>query len=451
MSRSNALALVLALLAPPVLAGPSPAADGVLDPTFGVGGDSVVAFDRGLNNRDIARAVVVDAEDRIYMVGEVDVPGSRRIGVTRLRADGDIDATYGVDGDGRVVAPAAGTAITASSAVMDSQGHLLVAGAAVVSGSDTQFVVCRFSPAGSLATFEGSNFACATVDFDLGGADSDEANAIAVQPDGKIVLAGSASTAVGTTLAIARLNPDGSLDDGFGINGRATFVPAGYDEFVASAVHLLPDGSLLAAGHGVTVANLTFGVIVHIDEAGGTDMEFGNNPGFTRSPSSATRYVDVAWDASAERFVAIGNYTAGVPEGLIICHLPNGGPVTCPGGNGASVDVALGAGVILTDLLRQSDGRLLIAGTWVPQANGPARTLLLRVRKGLQLDTADFNAPQGYIGHSYGDEQDFGLGVAVQRSRIVIAGTTKYTNSANYDFAASGYLLDRIFASGFDD
>jgi uncharacterized delta-60 repeat protein len=451
--QSCLLAFILAMLSAAAQAAPSPAADGLLDPTFGIGGDTIVAFDQGTNNSDFGRAIVVDAQDRIYLVGDVNVPGSNRIGVARLRADGLIDQTYGNEGNGRVVAPAAGNPIEVGSAVLDAQGHLLVAGSRVIGGSDTQFLLCRFNPAGTMTPFEGGNSPCVAVNFNLGGDNADMAEALAVQPDGRIVLAGWAATDTGTALALARLNPDGTPDEQFGQGGRTTFTGDGYAAFAAAAVHLLPDGSLLAAGTARTVNDLQFGILVHVDAAGQVDMAFGNNPGFARSPSGNTQYTDVAYDLQVERIVAVGNTAVQVPvqKGCAVCYLPGGNPVACPGGFNALTEVALGAGVALNDLLRQPDGRWLVAGAWKSAANAPWRTLLLRLGRDLELDSIDFAAPQGYIGHSYGHELDIATAVAVQGSRIVVAGTTKYANSLDYDYAVSGYAIDRIFASGMED
>lgn len=447
------LAFSIALSTAAAQAAPSPAADGLLDPAFAVGGDRVIAFDRGTNHSDFARAVVVDSEDRIYLVGDVNVPGSNRIGVVRLQAGGDIDLGYGSEGDGRVVAPAAGNAIRVGAATLDAQGHLLVAGSRVVNGSDTQFLVCRFSPAGSMVPMQGAASPCAAVNFNLGGDNADHAAAIVVQPDGRIVLTGWAGTASGSALAMARLNADGTLDQAFGNAGRTTFTGEGYAAFAGAALHRLADGSLLAAGTATTAGDLQFGFIVQVDAAGQVDMDFGNNPGFVRSAGGNTHYVDVAHDPAVNRIVAIGNtaVTSAAQKGYAACYLPAGNLVACPGGFNSDQTVALGSGVAFSDLLLQPDGRWLVAGAWKPLVDGPWRTLSLRLGRDLGLDTVDFAAPQGYVGHSYGQELDLAVAVAMQRSRIVVVGTTKYANSLDYDYAVSGYAIDRIFASGTDD
>lgn len=452
--KTALIAAAIAFAAPCAQAAPSSAADGMLDLTFAVGGDRVVEFNRGVNDTDLGRAVRVDAQDRIYVVGDVNSPGGNRIGIVRLLPDGDIDESYGSDGDGRVVAPAAGNSIRVGGAAFDAQGYLLVAGSRVVAGSDTQFLVCRFSPSGALASFVGAASSCAGVNFNFGGDLADHAAAIVVQPDGRIVLGGSAASAAGADLALARLLPNGTLDVSFGEAGRTRFVGEGYVAFEGASLHRSSDGSLLAAGTAVTAGDASFGFVVRLDPDGVVDMSFGNNDGFTRSPSANMYYSDAIHDERIDRIIAIGTGSIASPvqKGFAACYLPHGGLVACPGPGGlATHDIALGSGVALRDLLRQPDGRWLVAGAWKPLQDGPWRTLLLRLGQGLALDVGDFGAPQGYMGHSHGHEYDVATSVAVQRKRIVVAGATKRANGLDHDYAVSGYSIDRIFASGTDD
>jgi len=444
------LALVLALPLPSVQGAPSSAADGVLDLTFAVGGDRVVEFDRGVNDTDLGRTVLVDAEDRIYLIGDVNTAGGNRIGIVRLLPDGDIDTSYGTGGDGRLVAPAAGQSIRVGGAAFAADGHLIVVGSRVASGADTNFVACRASPAGSLVTFPGTGSACMAVPFDLGGDLADHAEAVVVQPDGRIVLAGTAATADGAKLALARLLPDGNLDPSFGTAGKTTYITDGYVRFEAASVQLGANGSLLVAGTAVTGNASQFGFMARFGTDGAPDDTFGNSGGITRSPSGNTVYTDAIQDPRGH-IVAIGTTMTHTtsPRGFAACYTNGGGLFNCPGGN-STLEVSIGHAVSFADLQRQPDGRWLVAGAWKPMENGPWRTLLLRIRRDLVADEGDFAAPTGYIGHSYGHDYDFANGVALQHSRIIVAGSSKRANGLNYDYAVSGYRLDRIFADGLE-
>jgi uncharacterized delta-60 repeat protein len=450
MRMPSLLALALVAAAPRVHAQ---AVDGLLDTSFGGGGQNVVAFDRGVSNKDYARAIVVDTLGRSYLVGDVDTTNGRKIGIVRLLADGAADDTYGTEFSGRVVAPAGGqTSISVTSAVLDAQGYLLVAGSSVVSGTDTSFLVCRFDPQGNLANFAGGQAACSFPDFNIGGFHTDVANSILVQPDGRIVLAGYASSDTGTTLALARLQSNGALDPGFGNGGKTTYTGAPFVSFDATRARLNPDGSLVTAGSAYDVSALHFGVIVHVGADGLVDTAF-SGPGYARSPSSGTGYTDVAWDPQWKEYVVIGNYTTsqGV-RGYTACLLPGGNAVVCPHGDNSGY-YDLGYDVTFDSLLRQADGRWLVAGSYRPIENGSSDLFVARLDPSLALDTTEFAAPQGYAVHDFGlpGHQDLGTAFALQGGRILVAGAALRTaNTSNYDFAVASFALDRIFQTGIE-
>ncbi|MDQ2925870.1 MAG: hypothetical protein M3R43_09990, partial [Acidobacteriota bacterium] len=207
--RSRGLAaLALALAAAHVSAQP---ADGVLDPTFADEGIAIVGFDTLPGSPvDIALDSVVDSFNRIYLVGTVNTTGGQRIGITRLRADGTLDTNYGPQDVGLVIAPEQlGFSISGVSAAIDLQGRLLIGGTVTTNGND-DFAVCRFDIDGSLDAFP-NGLQCVKVAFDLETGDkSDILHDIAVQPDGKIVMVGSAVYNTSQTrLALARLDTNG--------------------------------------------------------------------------------------------------------------------------------------------------------------------------------------------------------------------------------------------------
>ncbi|HEX7769658.1 MAG TPA: hypothetical protein VF422_06480, partial [Dokdonella sp.] len=195
-----------------------------------------------------------------------------------------------------------------------------------------------------------------------------------------------------------------------------------------------------------------FGFVSRLDANGVVDMEFGNMPGFARAPNIHSIYTDAIYDEQAERIVVIGAISVNTPypRGYAACYLDYGNLAPCPGGFSPTLTFDAGVAVAFDDLVRQPDGRWLVAGTWKPVDNGPWRTLLMRIGRDLSVDAHDFAAPDGYIGHSYGDEYDLGYAVALQRSRIVVAGVSKHAGGPDYGYAVSGYQVDRLFANGLD-
>jgi uncharacterized delta-60 repeat protein len=176
------------------------------------------------------------ANGRILVAGqsrptEIGAVGGGAI-VARLRANGALDPDF--DGDGRLMF---GTG-SVRAVLVQPDRRIVVAGNA--NGSQ-MMTVTRLVPSGTTDATFGSG-GTATIDF---GISSDFANDAVLQPDGKIVVAGYKG-AVDSPTAVARLNADGSPDNGFGTAGKVT-IDFGAATF-GNAVALQPNGRILVAG-----------------------------------------------------------------------------------------------------------------------------------------------------------------------------------------------------------
>ena len=199
--------------------------NGLLDTTFGTGGKAAVDF----GGDDFGMAMARQADGRILVAGRSSAAGAV---VARLRATGTLDPDF--DGDGRVTLPGGGSA---SAVLVQPDRNIVVAGNAMGSGVMT---VTRLTPAGALDPTFGAG-GTASIDF---GSTADLAAGAALQPDGKIVVAGY--TQASEDVAVARLNPNGSPDATFGVAGKAT-VEFGVATF-GQAVALQSNGRIVVAG-----------------------------------------------------------------------------------------------------------------------------------------------------------------------------------------------------------
>jgi uncharacterized delta-60 repeat protein len=252
--------------------------DGSIDFTFGTNGRTVIGFDTApANPMDLVLDTVVDGFGRVHLVGVVNTTHGQRIGIARLRSDGTLDENYGPDDVGLVVAPEQlGFSLTGVSAAFDAQGRLLVAGTLTTAGND-DFAVCRFTIDGALTAFP-NGFQCVKVAFDLGGGNDDVWRGIAVQPDGRIVMAGSAhDTASRDIAALARLDTNGNLDPDFGGDGRVILENGfGYGTSRLQAVAVAANGKIIAVGEGgTTLESSTEAFVARILANGGQDFAFG--------------------------------------------------------------------------------------------------------------------------------------------------------------------------------
>jgi uncharacterized delta-60 repeat protein len=219
--------------------------DGTLDASFGPDQTGKVVTDFGIGSSFLS-AVAVQADGKIVAAGLTETESlglsSANFALARYNSDGRLDADF--DADGKVVTDFSGDFDAANSVVLQSDGKIVAAGTTTRAGQE-DFALARYNPDGSLDTHFDADGKVAT---DLGG--SDEANSVILQSDGKIVAAGETSTSGSDTLgdfALARYNSDGSVDTGFNFDGKVVTDFAHGIDNARSAV-IQPDGSIVLAG-----------------------------------------------------------------------------------------------------------------------------------------------------------------------------------------------------------
>ena len=254
-------------------------ADGILDPTFGTGG--VVVISNGTTSRG-AEGVAIQTDGKIVIAGRSTTsPNPAAFGLVRLNSSGSIDTTFDGDGFVETLIPNASFA-AANAVVLQADGKIVSAGYATgLPGRD--IVITRHNTNGSLdTTFDGDGIsikgALQTQGVPLLESD-DDANAVAMQPDGKIIVAGGYSdpnVSGRWIMSVWRLLPDGSRDTSFGPDGDAGATwGSTWDEAFAVAVQ--PDGKIIAAGTTDTAGGDTHGAIARWTSNGSPDSFFGTN------------------------------------------------------------------------------------------------------------------------------------------------------------------------------
>lgn len=198
--------------------------NGSHDASFGNGGTVITRVAPGDNRDQVdTNGLTIDDEDRLVVAGWADMgPGAGRgnFALARYDPDGSLDTSF--DGDGIVTtAMAPGDNIDVVSGIaIDEDGKIAVSGVADSGGFVFDWALARYNPDGSLdASFDADGKLTANVGP---GNTDDDLEDIVIQPTGRIVVGGSVSpTAIGvdSDLAVARYNPDGSLDSSFGSGG----------------------------------------------------------------------------------------------------------------------------------------------------------------------------------------------------------------------------------------
>jgi uncharacterized delta-60 repeat protein len=240
-----------------------------LDPTFGSGGKVLVS----VYTNNTLTGLAVQPDGKIVLAGDsFSATHDDDFTLVRLNTDGSLDATFG--SGGKVAADVYGRE-TPYAMALQPDGKILVAGAIPINVCFCNAAaVVRFNPDGSLDRTFGSN---GEVNYILPAPTLTSSDftpkAIAVQPDGKIVVAGEAFRGV-YGIGIMRLNPDGSLDRTFGGTGRFS-VEFGAGTHVTNAVALQPDGHVVVVGRVFNPIRYEDFLVVRLNPDGSVDTGFG--------------------------------------------------------------------------------------------------------------------------------------------------------------------------------
>ncbi len=219
--------------------------DGSLDTSFGTGGRVTTAI--GSSN-DIAKAVVLQPDRKLVVAGlSTPIGGSNfDFVLVRYNANGTLDTRFGTGG--KVTTSIDTKDDNVNALVLQPDGKIVAAGF----GGNFDFALVRYNTDGTLDTNFGNN-GDGTVTTDFGSSD-ERANALVLQPDGKLVAAGYS---ISGGFALVRYNADGLLDTSFGGGGKLTTV-IGSSRDQAAALVVQPDGKLVAAGYSNNGGNEDF-------------------------------------------------------------------------------------------------------------------------------------------------------------------------------------------------
>ncbi len=187
--------------------------------------------------------------------------------VARYNSNGSIDPSFGTNGFTTI--DFSSNYDAANALAIQSDGKILVAGRST-SNVYYDVAIARLNANGQLDnSFNGSG----KVLVDLQG-ESDEARTITLQKDGKIIIAGLSSTATAGNALALRLNTDGSLDNSFGTNGHVLFTFTGAAYF--SSCLVMNDGSIALAGSTIVLGNSRM-AMAKINSNGTAASGFGTN------------------------------------------------------------------------------------------------------------------------------------------------------------------------------
>src|SRR5262245_10200680 len=335
---------------------------------------------------------------------------------------GDLDPTFGIGG---VVETDPGSGFWGTVAgLVDPLGRIVAVG----EGGLRDVAVARYLPGGALDASFGSG-GMVTIDVPPGTTTMDIAWAVALQPDGKLVLAGqSGNSALPLAPLIARLNDDGTLDGSFGLGGLVLLPPGGYFYDVA----LQPDGRIVAAG-----AQGEDFLLARFSADGTLDPTLGSGGIATLDVGSEYDVVRTLFLLPDGRILVIGSGGAD-PEsdGIAVARYQPDGTLDPSFGTGVVAIADRGHGFAGTV---QADGKILATSS-IPA--GPSHDELAVTR--LEAD--------GSVDATFGDAGTFHASVldqAIYYPRAIVQpdGATVLVASLNFNSS----VLYRLAADGTPD
>lgn len=397
---------------------------GSLDTSFGAGGIAKHPIGAA---EDYGYAAALQPDGKLILVGSVYGPHFENFGIARFTRDGALDASFG--SGGKVIVDYAKGRDIARAVAVQADGRIVVAGGTVVPGDDERFGLLRLHANGTLDTSFGTGGKLTTA---FTGSANDRANALLIQPDGKIVVGGQASfssAAGGVDFALARYLPSGALDPSFGNGGRVTTpvsASGGSDKIFALA--LQDDRIVAAGGDTFQVARYT--------ASGALDLTFGTGgkvPKFFPGNNSGATSVVV----DAQNRLVVGGHDQ---MNTAVVRLTRDGAPDPTFGNAGRTVLKLNPSNwnVTTAVAVQADGKV-VAGSWVYEGNSSNDNFAVtRLMETGQVD-ADFGIGGTTITKGPVGKRSTARAALLQpddripATRIVLAG------GSDYDFALTRY------------
>lgn len=328
------------------------AQNGIIDPAFGAGGKVTLDFN---NKNDFGSSMEVLPDDRILMAGSVTINTGIDIGLARFNPDGSHDNTFGLNG--KVSLDIGGFDDMPADLFVLPDGKFLVAGT-ITNATDADFGIARFNADGTLDLTFGTN----GITVHSLTPQYDAVTSIGVQSDNKIVLAGKTGQYYpDEDLALARFNPDGSIDPTFGTNGQVV-MSIGVQSTKANAIRILPDDKILLTGFTHLEPIVYIVLLMKLNADGTPDAGFGTSGIVTTQVGTyACEGYDLAVQPDGKILVG-GIQDIDNQYNFILARYNADGTPDNGFGNSGSVISDLGAWDRAHAILVQADQRILLGG-----------------------------------------------------------------------------------------
>src|SRR6476646_8596292 len=383
-------------------------------------------------------SVAAQRDGKIVVAGYADVGGVDRFALVRYNSDGSLDTSFNSNGK---VTTAVGTGTCKGQGVaLHGDGKIVVVGHSFNAAGQSCFTVLRYGADGNLDTSFGDSGKVTTTVAKDSNADS-----VAMQSDGKIVVAGNAFIDRNNNdFGIVRYNANGTLDTTFNGTGKATADFGAHDLGRSVAVHR--DGRIVVAGYSTSESKKQC-ALACLKANGNLDTSFnGTGKVTTNFGGEGDAEGQGVATQSDGRTVVVGYATVGGVQQFAIARYNTDGALDTSFGGTGRVLTAVGiSGSNATGVALQKDGKIVVAGYAVNNSGRIYDFACLRYNADGSLDQSF--GDHGKVTTDVGDGKASSL--AVQENKIIVAGSAY--DGDNNEFAVVRYnssgKLDMSFNS----
>lgn len=434
--KASLMATTLSLLVSTIVL----AASGDLDTTFS--GDGLVTsyvVPSNLDRRDKANDVAIKANGKIAVAGQsfnpFDPNSRRDFAVVLYNADGTLDTTF--SNDGRQITHF-GLSASAYGVAIQSDGKIVLAGNTCTDFTDTDcnVALARYRQNGILdTTFSGDGKQIS----DFGGGDNGGSGGVALQPNGRIVVAGYMWSGTDYDFAVYRYLPNGNLDSSFSGDGKASFDFGGGWDDRAHGLALQPDGKIVVTGDSINSNGSNFAVM-RLNENGSPDMSFSDDGGQITSFGAEDSALGVALQSDGKIVLVGYRDTGSIRSFAVVRYDANGNLDPTFNGTGKKAfSVVSNKYSSASDVIIQSDGKIVVlGGADAPNVSSDSAFALVRLNDNGSFDVTFSGNGKALIDFGL---YDAGAALAIQPDgKYVLAGYTKEF----YAFPPIRFALARV-------
>ncbi len=412
---------------------------GALDPSFGI--DGIVMLD-----------LIGDFHETIYDMEILDDSSILLVGLTvvdneftsnglllKLNPDGSIQTEWGNDGYVTFGLGATGENTYANKLEVLPDGSFLVCGSTLVEAYNSEFYVAKFNEDGTLD----SNFGTNGSFISSNSSGDDECSAMALQEDGKIILAGGTGYGGASNMLFVRINPDGSIDNTFGTAGFSVVNSNGAGTEGLKGVEVLSNGNIVGAGYSYQSDPYycALASVVMIDANGDQVTNFGDNG--VLFPEWATDYSYIHDVEVNNDDIYVTGWIMSGAQNIFLSKMDSDGNIDPSfGDNGVSIFNENGKDNVF-DMYFGFDNKIYLCGnTGLPGAGAPKDILLIRYNMDGTIDSTLNDV--GFVTTYIREDADGAFSVKLQEDgKIVLAGySSGLSTTGNNDIVVTRYLND---------